>query len=112
MIWIARSTLAAWVGKATYELKPVFTALIADLKRSTKLFMDETRAPVLEPKAGKTKTGYFWALARDDRPWGGAAPPGVAFTYAPGREPGNMPTTSCRASRAFCKLMATRGITV
>ena len=80
-----RSTLAAWVGKAAYELKPVFTALIADLKRSTKLFMDETRAPVLDPKAGKTKNGYFWALARDDRPWGGAAPPGVAFTYAPGR---------------------------
>ena len=75
-----RSTLAAWVGKATYELKPVFAALIADLKRSTKLFMVETRAPVLDPKAGKTKTGYFWALARDDRSWGGAAPPGVAFT--------------------------------
>jgi hypothetical protein len=31
------------------------------------------------------KTGYFWALARDDRPWSGGAPPGVAFTYAPGR---------------------------
>ncbi len=84
-IVLDRSTLAAWVGKAAYELKPVFNALIADLKRSQKLFMDETRAPVLDPKAGKTKTGYFWALARDDRPWGGAAPPGVAFTYAPGR---------------------------
>src|SRR5690606_31693528 len=35
--------------------------------------------------ARKTKTGYFWALARDDRPWNGTAPPGVAFTYAPGR---------------------------
>ena len=35
-----RSTLAAWVGKAAYELKPVFAALIADLKRSTKLFME------------------------------------------------------------------------
>ena len=80
-----RSTLAAWVGRAAYELKPVFNALIADLKRSQKLFMDETRAPVLDPKAGKTKTGYFWALARDDRPWDGAAAPGVAFTYAPGR---------------------------
>lgn len=80
-----RSTLAAWVGKAAYELKPVFNALIADLKRSSKLCMDETRAPVLDPKAGKTKTGYFWALARDDRPWDGTAPPGVAFTYAPGR---------------------------
>ena len=49
-----RSTLPAWVGKAADELKPVFTALIADLKRSTKLFRDETRAPVLDPKAGKT----------------------------------------------------------
>ncbi|TIN67655.1 MAG: IS66 family transposase, partial [Mesorhizobium sp.] len=45
----------------------------------------ETRAPVLDPGSRKTKTGYFWALARDDRPWGGGAPPGVAFTYAPGR---------------------------
>ena len=30
-------------------------------------------------------TGYFWALARDDRSWGGTSPPGVVFTYAPGR---------------------------
>ncbi|MEI3854985.1 MULTISPECIES: IS66 family transposase [unclassified Ensifer] len=80
-----RSTLADWVGRAAFELRPVFDALIADLKRSTKLFMDETRAPVLDPGSRRTKTGYFWALARDDRPWGGGAPPGVAFTYAPGR---------------------------
>ncbi|WFU06800.1 IS66 family transposase (plasmid) [Rhizobium sp. CB3171] len=80
-----RSTLADWVGRAAHELRPVFDALMADLKRSTKLFMDETRAPVLDPGSRKTKTGYFWALARDDRPWGGGAPPGVAFTYAPGR---------------------------
>lgn len=80
-----RSTLADWVGRAAFELRPVFDALIGDLKRSTKLFMDETRAPVLDPGSRKTKTGYFWALARDDRPWGGGAPPGVAFTYAPGR---------------------------
>ena len=80
-----RSTLADWVGRAAFELRPVYDALMADLKQSTKLFMDETRAPVLDPGARKTKTGYFWALARDDRPWSGTAPPGVAFTYAPGR---------------------------
>lgn len=80
-----RSTLAAWVGKAAFVLKPVVDALLADLKCSTKLFMDETRAPVLDPGRGKTKTGYFWALARDDRPWRGDDPPGVVFTYAPGR---------------------------
>lgn len=80
-----RSTLADWVGRAAFELRPVFDALIANLKRSTKLFMDEPRAPVLDHGSRKTKTGYFRALARDDRPWGGGAPPGVAFTYAPGR---------------------------
>ena len=80
-----RSTLAAWAGKAAYELTPVYDALMADLKRSTKLFMDETTAPVLDPGKGKVKRGYFWALARDDRPWDGDDPPGVAFTYAPGR---------------------------
>ncbi|WP_299289101.1 IS66 family transposase, partial [uncultured Tateyamaria sp.] len=80
-----RSTLAAWVGKSAFELTPVYDALMADLKRSTKLFMDETPAPVLAPGRKRTKTGYFWALARDDRPWGGDDPPGVAFTYAPGR---------------------------
>ena len=40
---------------------------------------------MLDPGRGKVKKGYFWALARDDRPWGGDDPPGVAFTYAPGR---------------------------
>jgi len=47
--------------------------------------MDETRAPVLDPGRGKTKSGYLWALARDDRPWGGSDPPAVVYFYAPGR---------------------------
>ena len=47
--------------------------------------MDETPAPVLDPGRGKVKKGYFWALARDDRGWNGPEPPGVAFTYTPGR---------------------------
>jgi len=82
---INRSTLAFWVGKAAHELKPVHDALLVHLKTSSKLFMDETPAPVLDPGRGKTKTGYFWALARDDRAWNGPEPPGVAFTYTPGR---------------------------
>lgn len=82
---IDRSTLAFWVGKAAYELRPIHDALLAHLKTSSKLFMDETPAPVLDPGRGKVKKGYFWALARDDRGWNGPDPPGVAFTYAPGR---------------------------
>ncbi len=82
---IERSTLASWVGKAAYELRPIHDALLAHLKTSSKLFMDETPAPVLDPGRGKVKKGYFWALARDDRAWNGPEPPGVAFTYTPGR---------------------------
>ena len=82
---IERSTLASWVGKAAHELVPIYDALHRHLKTSTKLFMDETPAPVLDPGRGKVKKGYFWALAHDDRAWTGPEPPDVAFTYAPGR---------------------------
>ena len=82
---IHRSTLADWVGKAAFHLAPVVDRLAANLKTSTKLFMDETTAPVLDPGRKKTKTGYLWALARDDRNWGGDDPPGVVFFYAPDR---------------------------
>ena len=57
--------------------------LLDKLKASSKLFTDETTAPVLDPGRGRTKTGQLFAYARDDRPWGGADPPGVAFVYAP-----------------------------
>jgi transposase len=90
---IERSTLAQWVGTAAAELQPLHDHLIGLLKASPRLFCDETRCPVLDPGAGKTKTGYMWAIARDDRPWGGGSnphhpgsgPPAVAYSYAPGR---------------------------
>jgi len=82
---IRRSTLADWVGVAGFHLRPVVDRLAEHLKASTKLFMDETTAPVLDPGRGRTKTGYLWALARDDRGWGGVDPPGVVFFYAPDR---------------------------
>jgi transposase len=78
--------LADWVGRAAFLLRPVHERLLARLKGSVKLFADETTAPVLDPGRGKTKTGQLWAYARDDRPWGGADPPGVAYVYAPDRK--------------------------
>ena len=81
-----RSTLADWVGRAAWHLRPVHERLLARLKTSPKLFADETTAPVLDPGRGRTKTGQLWAYARDDRPWGGTDPPGVAYVYAPDRK--------------------------
>jgi transposase len=85
-IALDRSTLADWVGRAAWHLRPVHERLLARLKASAKLFADETTAPVLDPGRGRTKTGQLWAYARDDRPWGGSDPPGVAYVYAPDRK--------------------------
>jgi transposase len=81
-----RSTLADWVGRAAFLLRPVHERLLDRLKASSKLFADETTAPVLDPGRGRTKTGQLWAYVRDDRPWGGTDPPGVAYVYAPDRK--------------------------
>jgi transposase len=81
-----RSTLADWVGRAAFHLRPVHERLLAHIRASTKIFADETTAPVLDPGRGRTKTGQLWAYARDDRPWGGTDPPVVAYVYAPDRK--------------------------
>ncbi len=48
-IALDRSTLADWVGKAAFLLRPIHERLFERLKSSGKLFADETTAPVLDP---------------------------------------------------------------
>lgn len=84
---IDRSVLADWMGRTGALIAPVVDHMAVVLKQgSTRLYVDETTAPVLDPGRGKTKTGYLWAVLRDDRGWGGTAPPGVVFHYRPGRK--------------------------
>ncbi|HME27238.1 MAG TPA: IS66 family transposase, partial [Acetobacteraceae bacterium] len=82
---IQRAILAFWVGYAAAELKPLYLRLRELILASGKIAVDETVAPVLDPGRGRTKKGYFWAIARDDRPWSGTDPPAIAYSYAPGR---------------------------
>ena len=82
---INRAVLAFWVGYAAAELMPLYLRLREFILASGKIAVDETVAPVLDPGRGRTKKGYFWAVARDDRPWSGSDPPAVAYSYAPGR---------------------------
>jgi len=110
-ITLDRSTLADWVGRAAFALRPVHARLLERLKQSSKLFADETTAPVLDPGRGRTKTGRLWAYARDDRPWGGTDPPGVAYVYAPDRKaerPSAGRLQGHSAGRRLCRLPAAR----
>src|SRR5207237_386150 len=81
-----RSTLADWVGRAAFLWRPIYQRLLDRLRASSKLFADETTAPVLDPGRGRTKTGQLFTYARDDRAWGGTDPPIVAYVYAPDRK--------------------------
>jgi transposase len=85
-IQLDRSTLADWVGRAAWYLRPLRDHILERLRRSERLFADETTAPVLDPGRGRTKTGQLWAYARDDRLWGGDTPPMVAYVYASDRK--------------------------
>jgi len=81
-----RSTLADWVGRAAWHLRPLHERLLEHIRAATKIFADETTAPVLDPGRGRTKTGQLWAYARDDRPFGGADPPIAVYVYAQNRK--------------------------
>jgi transposase len=84
-VMLDRSTLSFWMGYAAAELAPLVARLRQMMLASARLFADETVVPVLDPGRGRTKQSYFWAIARDDRPWGGSDPPAVVYSYAPGR---------------------------
>jgi transposase len=98
-----RSTLADWVGRGAWWMRPLHEKLLDELRATSKLFADETTAPVLDPGRGRTKTGQLWAYARDDRPWGGPDPPAVAYVYAPDRK-AERPATHLRGFRGILQV--------
>jgi transposase len=84
-ITLDRATLGNWAGRATFHLQPIAAHMRRHLAAADRIFMDETTAPVLDPGRRRTKKGFFWAIASDDRGHGGTGPPIVLFRYAPGR---------------------------
>lgn len=80
---IDTSTLADWVGACTATLAPLSAMLRAHVLAAERLHGDDTTVPVLAKT--KTTTGRLWTYVRDDRPFGGPAPPAAIFHYSPDR---------------------------
>ncbi|MBL4791362.1 MAG: IS66 family transposase [Citromicrobium sp.] len=83
---LSRSTLGGWVGGACWWLEALHERLCADVFASDHLFADDTPVPVLDPGRGRTKTGRLWVYAREQRGWGGPAPPAAVYLFAPDRK--------------------------
>ena len=71
------STLADWVGACAATLAPLFVLIRTHVMAAERLHGDDTTVPVLAK--GKTITGRLWTYVRDDRPFGGPAPPAAIF---------------------------------
>jgi transposase len=81
-----RSTLADWVGAASYLLTPLVNKVRDHVLAASKLHADDTPVPVLAPGMGKTKTARLWTYVRDDRPTAESTPPAVWFAYSEDRK--------------------------
>jgi transposase len=85
-ITLDRSTLSNWVGTACWWLAPLYDLVVTTVLSSPKIFADDTSLPVLDPGRGRTKTGFVWCYAVDDRPWRGPSHPAVAYIYSEDRK--------------------------
>jgi len=81
-----RGTLADWVGKAAWLLRPLADRIASHVMAGSVIHADDTPVPVLAPGNGKTKTGRLWIYLRDERPHAGPAPPAVLYRYTPDRK--------------------------
>jgi transposase len=77
---LSLSTLADQVGAGCVVLDPIFKRLEAHVLAAERLHGDDTTVPVLAK--GKTDTARSWVYVRDDRPFGGPAPPAAVFYYS------------------------------
>ena len=73
------STLADQVGACAAVLNPLYALIERHVLAAERLHGDDTNVPILAK--GKTIRGHIWTYVRDDRPFGGLAPP-AALYYA------------------------------
>ncbi|MEH3036052.1 MAG: IS66 family transposase [Sphingomonas adhaesiva] len=86
-IELSVSTLADQVGTCTSVLRPLHDLIQAHVFGAERLHGDDTTVPILAK--GRTVTGRIWTYVRDDRPFGGPAPPAVLYHASRDRTAGH-----------------------
>jgi transposase len=68
------------VGKRKDTLMPLHELIRVHVFAAERIHGDDTMVPTLAKM--KTRTGRIWTYVRDDRPFGGKAPPAAVFVYS------------------------------
>ncbi len=79
-IELSVSTIADWMGTCTAMLAPLVLLIDAHALAAARLHGDDTTVPLLAKD--KTIIARVWTYVRDDRPFGGPAPPAAMFRYS------------------------------
>jgi transposase len=77
---LSLSTLADQVGACAAALAPIHALIRSHVMDAERLHGDDTTVPLLAK--GGTQTARLWTYVRDDRPFGGGAPPAVLFHFS------------------------------
>ena len=80
---LSLSTLADLIGHACVALTPIHALIARHVLDAGRLHGDDTTVPLLA--RGGAKTARLWTYVRDDRPWGGGAPPAALFHFSTDR---------------------------
>ena len=80
---ISLSTLADQVGACAVALQPIQALIRAHVLGAERLHADDTTVPLLAK--GGTQTARLWTYLRDDRPFGGGAPPAALYHFSTDR---------------------------
>lgn len=81
---LSLSTLADQIGACTAALAPIHALIRGHVLDGRRLHGDDTTVPLLAK--GGTQTARLWTYVRDDRPFGGGAPPAALFHFSRDRE--------------------------
>ena len=82
-IELSVSTMADHVGACAATLRPLYELIKGHVFAAERIHGDDTTVPVLAKL--RTRTGRIWTYVRDDRPFGGKAPPAAVFFYSADR---------------------------
>jgi transposase len=80
---ISLSTLTDQVGACAVALQPIHDLIRAHVLGAERLHADDTTVPLLAK--GGTQTARLWTYLRDDRPFGGGAPPAALYCFSTDR---------------------------
>ena len=105
---LSLSTLADQVGACAAALRPLYALIEGHVMGADRLHGDDTTVPILAK--GRTETGRVWAYVRDDRPFGGQAPPAALF-YASRDRRRELLSAIWPTRPAFCKPTPTAATT-